>query len=72
MGEANGYFIIGFQHDFSSDISGYNRDFMMNETWRQELFIEAKKKGEFIKYPNYADINDPVPEFKIENDIILE
>ena len=80
-GLENGHFVVGFE-SFSVSLyrnSPYN--VLGNETTRQELFDEANEKGSYIKYPNYAKEDEPMPIFNgdghskwthVRNDIILE
>jgi hypothetical protein len=75
-GLENGYFIVGFE-SFSVSLN-YNDSSLefYNETSRQELFHEANKTGKYLKYPDYAEEDEPMPTFEagplIRNDIILE
>ena len=73
LGNASGFFIVGFQplsvnltYDESTQLIAGNR------TLRQKLYIEAMQKGKHLKYPAYADDNDPVPIFMSPTDILLE
>ena len=74
-GEAKGYFIVGYQslsvNLTYNDTAGGN--VLMNDRkMRQNLFVEAEQKGKYVKYPNYADLDDPVKPFNNPTDIILE
>ena len=74
-GEAKGYFIVGYQPlstNLRANDSAVVSNVLMDEKTRKNLFIEAEQKGKYVRYPNYADINDPVRPFSSPMDIILE
>ena len=82
-GLENGHFIVGFESFSISLDLNTPKDALWNKTTRQKLFVEANKKGSYIKYPNYATEDEPMPLFngeqsgqpvnsEVRNDIILE
>ena len=74
-GEAKGYFIVGYQSlsvNLTYDDTAVGNVLMNDRKMRQQLFVEAEQKGKYVKYPNYADIDDPVQPFNNPTDIILE
>ena len=75
LGNASGFFIVGFQPLSKNLTYGESAKLMYgngSRALRQQLYIEAMQKGKHLKYPAYADDNDPVPIFMSPTDILLE